>query len=60
MISIDNMKASNLFILLPILPECFVSCYEQGEKWRRQWKFAAQMLWLLPKPEIITICFSTN
>jgi hypothetical protein len=54
------MKSSSVFILQPCLPECFVSCFEQGEKWRRHWKFAAQMLWTFPKPEIVTICFSTN
>ena len=54
------MKSSTLFILPPSVPECFVSHFEQGEKWRRQWKLAAQMLWPLPKPEIVTICFSTN
>ena len=50
-------------ILPPRLPECFVSCFEQGERWRRQWKIAVQALWAKAgdgKPDLMTVTFSTN
>jgi len=47
-------------LAIAILPECFVSTFEVGEGWSRQWKMAVQNLWKLDMPHIETIIFSLN
>ena len=47
-------------ILPNVLPAVFVSYFGQGDDFLYQWKFAVQLLWQAPKPDLITITFSTN